>query len=86
MMDNLVWLIPVLACPLMMVAMMLMMGKGMSMGRKSDEPASPRSVDELRAERERLAAEIEQRESSSGSEPAEAEDSAKQRELAHRFD
>lgn len=83
-MDNLVWLIPVLACPLMMVAMMLMMGKGMSMGRKSDETEATRSVDELRAEQERPATEIERREPRNGGEFAEAENSARQRELANR--
>jgi hypothetical protein len=83
-MENLVWLIPALACPLMMVAMMLLMGKGMSMGRKSDEPESLRSVDELRAEQQRLASEIERLEPRNGGEPAAAEDSAGHRELAHR--
>lgn len=67
-MENLVWLIPVLACPLMMVAMMLMMGKGMGMmgGNKDeaspDEEADPRPVAELRAEKERLESEIARRE------------------------
>ena len=83
-MENLVWLIPVLACPLMMVAMMLMMGKGMGMGRKTDEPESPRSVDELRAEHQRLATEIERREPRSDGEPAEAGDSASRHEFARR--
>jgi hypothetical protein len=85
-MDNLVWLIPVIACPLMMVAMMLMMGKGMSMGRKSDETESPRTVDELRAEQQRLAAEIERVEPRNGDEPAAADDSAARPERAHRTD
>jgi hypothetical protein len=58
-MDNLVWLVA-LACPLMMVAMMWMMGKGMSMGKKSDAEHE-RSVAELRAEKERLEAEIDSR-------------------------
>lgn len=83
-MENLVWLIPLLACPLMMVAMMLMMGKGMSMGRKSDGPV--RSVDELRAEQQRLAAEIERLEPCNGGEPAATADSPDDRELAQRFD
>ena len=85
-MENLVWLIPVLACPLMMVAMMLIMGKGMSMGRKSDEAGSPRSVDELRAEQDRLASEIERLEPRNGGEPADARDLAGQRALAQRRD
>ena len=81
-MENLVWLIPVLACPLMMVAMMLMMGKGMGMGRKSDGSESPRSVDGLRAEQQRLAAEIETleaRNAATGDPPGD-------RELAHKSD
>jgi hypothetical protein len=68
-MENLLWLIPVLACPLMMVAMMLMMGKGMGMmgkdkeeARADEEPAAPRPVAELQAERDRLDAEIARRE------------------------
>ena len=85
-MENLVWLIPVLACPLMMVAMMLMMGKGMSMGRKSDEPEQPRSVDDLRAEEQRLASEIERLEQRNGGEGAGAGESGGQRELAYRSD
>jgi hypothetical protein len=85
-MENLVWLIPVLACPLMMVAMMLMMGKGMGMGRKSGEPELPRSVEELRAEQQRLASEIERLEPQNGDDPAGVEQSAGARELAHRSD
>lgn len=66
-MENLLWLIPVLACPLMMVAMMLMMGKGMGMmGRDKDErpreETDARPVAELRAERDRLESEIARRE------------------------
>lgn len=63
-MENLLWLIPVLACPLMMVAMMPMMGKGMGMmgGKKEEarpeQEADPRPVAELRAEKERLESEI----------------------------
>jgi hypothetical protein len=61
-MDNLLWLLPVLACPIAMVLMMVLMGKGMGMGRKSgegEEDESPRSVEELRREQERLSSQIE---------------------------
>jgi cytochrome c-type biogenesis protein CcmH/NrfF len=58
-MENLLWLFPLLACPIGMLVMMRLMGKGMRMD-KDQEPAD--SVTELRAEKERLEAEIERRE------------------------
>jgi cytochrome c-type biogenesis protein CcmH/NrfF len=60
-MDNLLWLLPVLACPIAMVLMMVLMGKGMGMGRKSEEgeEESSRSAEELRTEQERLSRQIE---------------------------
>jgi hypothetical protein len=58
-MDNLLWLIPLLACPVGMVLMMILMGKGMGMSRKSDGNEPPRSVEELRSEQERLSEQIE---------------------------
>jgi cytochrome c-type biogenesis protein CcmH/NrfF len=57
-MENLLWLIPVLACPVGMVLMMFLMGKGMGMGRKSDEKESHQSVEELRSEQERMSEQI----------------------------
>jgi hypothetical protein len=47
-----------LACPVGMGAMMWFMGKGMKSGSKRD-PAEDRTVEELRAEHERLSAEVE---------------------------
>lgn len=55
-MDNLLWLLPLLVG---MVLMMWLMGKGMSYGRGADDASeSAPSIDQLRAEQERLAAQI----------------------------
>ena len=61
-MENVAWLIPALACPLMMVGMMWMMGKGMgAKNRKSEDRPDP-ALSELRTERDRIDAEIARRE------------------------
>lgn len=65
-MENLIWLLPLLACPIGMVLMMVLMGKGMGMGRKSDDAEPSHSVEELRAEQERLSAQIESLERDNG--------------------
>jgi len=70
-MENLLWLLPLLACPVGMVLMMVLMGKGM--GRKSNEAESTHSVEELRAEQQRLAAEVAKLEHRDGSHAAGSE-------------
>ncbi len=58
-MGDVLWILPALGCGLMMVlmvVMMLPMVKGMFSG---DKEGKDRSGDELRAEQERLAAELE---------------------------
>lgn len=60
-MENLLLLVPLLACPIAMVAMMWLMAKGMGGGKeKNAEPEQ--TLAELRGERDRLAAEVERRE------------------------
>jgi hypothetical protein len=54
-----------LACPIGMGLMMLMMGKGMMGGKKDESDAA--SVNQLKAEHERLAAEVERLESEANS-------------------
>jgi cytochrome c-type biogenesis protein CcmH/NrfF len=72
-MENLLWLLPLLACPIGMVLMMVLMGKGMSMGRKQEEAKEPTSVAELRAEQERLSAQLDSLEGRNGSEASDSE-------------
>ena len=56
-MESAILLLAVLACPVGMGLMMWFMGKNMK--KQDGEGTNPSSVDELRRERERLAADIE---------------------------
>ena len=55
--SNGLLLLAVLACPVGMGLMMLFMGKGMFGGKKEEQDS--KSVEELRAEQQRLSAEVE---------------------------
>lgn len=61
-MGDFIWLMPLVGCGLMMVMMVVMMwGMGKSMFSRSKEGGeSGTSLDELRAEQERMAEEIKQ--------------------------
>lgn len=61
-MEELLLLVPLLACPIAMVAMMWLMGKGMSGGKKEETSEAEPTLADLRGERDRLAAEVERRE------------------------
>ena len=54
-MENLVYVLPALVCPLGMVAMMWFMGRG----SKQKDQRVPVSVEQMREEHARLAAELE---------------------------
>jgi hypothetical protein len=58
-MEELLLLVPLLACPIMMVAMMWLMGRGMSGGRKEQKSEAEPTLADLRGERDRLATEVE---------------------------
>lgn len=59
-MEGILVAVVLLACPVGMGAMMWFMGKN---SKKDDTPAAPSSVEGLRAEQQRIAAEIDQVES-----------------------
>jgi hypothetical protein len=59
-MDAVLLSLAALACPIGMGAMMWFMARGMR--RKPDDPAAPRSIEELREEHRRLGREIERHE------------------------
>lgn len=65
-MEHLLYALPLVACPLGMLLMMWLMGKGISPGTKSASDQSPRSIEGLRADQQRLAGEIEELERRSG--------------------
>ena len=65
-----------LACPVSMGLMMWFMSRGMMGGTRSDERASAPTVDELRAEQARIAAELERRDPDASAAPADRVPSA----------
>ena len=60
-MENLIWLLPAVACPVGMGLMMWFMGKGMKNSHTPEQgpaPAAPRSAEQLHSERNRIDAEL----------------------------
>ncbi len=57
-MESALVLLAVLACPVGMGLMMLFMAKGMKGGKDAGKPQASASIDELRREQARLAAQL----------------------------
>jgi hypothetical protein len=63
--DNILLILPLLACPIGMGVCMWLMARGMRGGRTSEEPSEvPRSIEQLREEQLRLESEIDRLEHS----------------------